>query len=219
MTRRPSVTGVELAWLLLVWRLVVGAPIDGGALPQDLSGRLVQAVDLPLVRRQVVHRLHVAIQPGLEAVVAGAADRGGREHAVAPHDRARGGDAGNRRLPLDVLAARDVPLGDRALAVAVAGAAVAAERRPVARTGGARDRRGSGAGGGAGAAAAAGGRSSLRRHTRQRQVGGALHQTRSIRPGPARSLNVSVAFTSTTRKTFSARWAPAEPAAVPAPAP
>ena len=25
-TRRPSVTGVELAWLLLVWRFVLGAP-------------------------------------------------------------------------------------------------------------------------------------------------------------------------------------------------
>ena len=112
---------------------------DGGALPENLSGRLVERVDLPLMLGQVVHRLDVTVQAGPERVVAGLADRGDREHAIAPDHRARVGDAGNRRLPLDVLSARDVPLGDRALTVAVARRAVATKRGPVARTGRSRD--------------------------------------------------------------------------------
>ena len=114
---------MELAWLLLVCRLVFGHAGERRPLPHDLPGRLVEAVDLPLVLRQVVHWLHVAVESRPEGLVAGLADGGGHEDAVAPHDRARGGDAGNRRLPLDVLAGRDVPFGHRALAVAVARAA------------------------------------------------------------------------------------------------
>src|SRR4029079_2136965 len=110
----------------------------GRSLPQDLSGRLVQAVQLPFVRREIVNRLHVAVETGLDAVIAGAADRRRRKHAVTPHDWARVRDAGDRRLPLDVLAARGVPIGDRALSVAIAGARVAAQWRPGSRGAGSR---------------------------------------------------------------------------------
>ena len=74
-TRRPSVTGVEFAWLALVCRLTFGAPLNAVALPQDLAGRLVEAVDLPGVLREVVDRRDVAVEPGPERLVAGAADR------------------------------------------------------------------------------------------------------------------------------------------------
>ena len=111
-----------------------GCATDGAPLPQDLSGRLIDAVDLPFVRRQIVDGLDVAVESGLEAVVAGFADRRGGEDPVAPHDRTRHRDAGNRRLPFDILAARHIPFGDRALSVAVAAAAIASERWPVART-------------------------------------------------------------------------------------
>src|SRR6185436_19744712 len=98
-----------------------------GALPENLARGFVEAVDLPFVRREIVDRFHVAVQTSAERAVAGLAQRGRDEDAVTPHDRARVRDAGDRRLPLDVLAGRDVPLGDGALTVAVAVVAFAAE--------------------------------------------------------------------------------------------
>ena len=99
--------------------------------PYDFSGRLIERVHLPLVLGQIVNRLHVAIQSGPKALVAGLADGRRDENAIAPGDWARVCDARYRRLPLDVLPARDVPLGYSALTVAVAAAGVASEGRPV----------------------------------------------------------------------------------------
>ncbi len=62
-----------------------------------------------------------------------AADRGRDEHAVAPDDRARDRDAGDRRLPRDVLAGRRVPLHGRRRAVGDARGVRAAEGGPVLR--------------------------------------------------------------------------------------
>ena len=83
-TRRPSVTGVEFAWLALVCRLTFGAPLNAVALPQDLAGRLVQAVDLPGVLGEIVDRRDVAVEPGPEGLVAGAADGASRRTLDCP---------------------------------------------------------------------------------------------------------------------------------------
>ena len=126
------------------------------ALPEDLASRLVQAVDLPGVLGEIVDRRDVAVEPRPEGLVAGAADGGDDEDAIAPDHGAGVRDAGDRGLPADVLLGVDVPLDDRALAVAVARGVVAAEAgqlRAAVRGAGLMS-----AGGAAGGAAGRGGR-------------------------------------------------------------
>ena len=104
--------------------------------------------------------------------------------ARGDHAGTIGAERGAHHPPLMVegagerLAARRVPFGDRALAITVAGAAVAAERRPVARTGGSRDwrRRGYRCGR-CGCGSRSWRRRGVRRHSRQKQIRRTLHQT------------------------------------------
>ena len=104
-------------------------------LPEDFSCCLVEAIDLERVLREIVHRFDVAIEAGPERAVAGGADRGRHENAIAPDNRTRRRDPRNRSFPLDVLSGRDVPLGERSLAVTATGGVLAAERGPVSRGG------------------------------------------------------------------------------------
>ena len=62
-----------------------------------------------------------------------AADGRGEEDAVAPDDRARVAEAGDRRLPADVRPVLHVPGDRRVLAVGDAGRVRPAELRPVRR--------------------------------------------------------------------------------------
>src|SRR5207237_1213917 len=78
-------------------------------------------------------RLDIAIQAGANPLGRVAADRGRDEHAIAPHDRARNGNAGNRCLPHHVLSRRYIPFRRGRPAVGHAGRIGAAERRPVLR--------------------------------------------------------------------------------------
>ncbi len=131
-TRRPSVAGVELACVAFgclagFWRAGKRRP-----LPDDFSSGLVERVDLPLVFGEIVSRLHVTVQAGAKGPVAGLADGRRHEHSIAPDDRARVGHARNRRLPLDVLAAGDVPFGHRALPIGVSASGDASKRWPIA---------------------------------------------------------------------------------------
>ena len=95
--RSPSVASVELAWRRLRVALDLRHAVDGGLLPLDRAGLLVERVDAPLVRGVVLHRRDVAVEPDLQARVGLAADRGRDEHLVAPDDRARQPEAGDRR--------------------------------------------------------------------------------------------------------------------------
>src|SRR5262249_30879606 len=75
----------------------------GGAGPEDRARLAVEADHLPGVLADVVDRGDVAVVADAELRVGLAAvDRGRDEHTVAPHDRARVAQAGDRRLPSDV---------------------------------------------------------------------------------------------------------------------
>ena len=127
-------TGVAEAWLDFGWRLVFGIALVRDALPQHLAGALVERDELPGVLRHVVRRLDVAVEAGADAGGRIAADGGRHEHAIAPHDRARHGDA--RRSVSSTatfspvatfhFTGVGVPVGD-------AGRGRSAERRPVLR--------------------------------------------------------------------------------------
>ena len=62
------------------------------ARPEFLAGVQVQRVHAPGVMRQVLHGRDVAVEAGAERGVLGAR-RGDGNHAIAPHDRAGGGQA------------------------------------------------------------------------------------------------------------------------------
>ena len=112
-TRRPSVAGVELAWLDFGVPLHLRRAFESVALPQDLSRRLIEAIDFPGVLRKVVHRRDVAIEPCSERLVTGAADGRHHEHTVAPHHGARVGNAGNRAFSSGCSAACRRPIRQR----------------------------------------------------------------------------------------------------------
>ncbi|MGH9387656.1 MAG: hypothetical protein ACRD2N_25640 [Vicinamibacterales bacterium] len=99
------------------------------AVPQLLARMQVQRVDAPAVTRQILHRCHVAVESRAKRRIL-VARRGDDDDAVAPDDRAGNGETGDGRLPPDVAAGRDVPIGDGALTVRSAGSVCATKRRP-----------------------------------------------------------------------------------------
>src|SRR5262249_12697055 len=103
----------------------------GDFVPDDLSARFVDRDEMPGVLRGVADRFDVAVEARPDALRGIAADGGRDEHAIAPDDWTRHRDAGDRRLPCDVLAGGRVPLQRGRLAVGDARRVGAAERRPV----------------------------------------------------------------------------------------
>ena len=93
--------------------------------------------------RAIVGRVAVAVEPGLEGRVLAAADRARDEDEVAPHDRARMREAGDRRAPQDVLTGRGVPSIGKVLALRDPRGFGTAERRPVTGARGSRRQRAS----------------------------------------------------------------------------
>ena len=109
--------------------------LEGDALPDDLSRRRVEREQRPPLRRAIGRRIAVAVESGPERRLRIAADGARHEHAIAPHDRARVREAGDRRPPAHVLARLRVPGVRQLLAVRHTGRLGAAERRPAARGG------------------------------------------------------------------------------------
>ena len=130
----PLVTGVALAWLDLKCRLVTGTPTNASRCQTILSCLQIERMQAKAVNRQRLDRTNVAGEAGAERLVLIAGGRD-QEDAIAPHDRARRAKTGNRNLPFDVLARRDVPLAHHALAITNAGGVRAAKRWPVDRRG------------------------------------------------------------------------------------
>jgi hypothetical protein len=113
--------------------LVARLALRRDSLPADLSGALVDRVEHPSLRRSIVGGVAVAVETGLERCVASARDRARDEDRVAPHDRARVRESGNRRFPEDVFPGRGIPRVRQILFITDAGGFAAAERRPVSR--------------------------------------------------------------------------------------
>jgi len=100
-------------------------------LPQDLTGVLVQTVDLPLMNDILADRLDVPVEPHFEGGIALGADRRGDEEAIAPDNRRRVGEPRYRRLPKDVLGVLDAPLDRRRVAFRNPLGVITAKTRPV----------------------------------------------------------------------------------------
>jgi hypothetical protein len=113
--------------------LVARLALRGSPLPPYLPGPLVDCVDHPPVRRPIVSRVAVAVEPGLEGRLPAAADGGRHEHGVAPHDRARVREPRDWRAPHDVLASRRVPRVGQLLPVGDPRGFMTAKRWPMAR--------------------------------------------------------------------------------------
>jgi hypothetical protein len=104
----------------------------GRALPEDFTGVLVEAQDDPTDLVFFVGWGDVAVQAGLERLVASAGgDGGGNEEPVTPDDRRGVAEAGDGRLPLDVASSLHVPLDRRGGAGGDAAGVGAAEGGPV----------------------------------------------------------------------------------------
>ena len=95
--------------------------LEGDALPHDLPGRRVEREQRPPLRRAIGRRIAVAVESGPERRLRIAADGARHEDAIAPHDRARVREAGDRRPPAHVLARLRVPGVRQVLAVRHAG--------------------------------------------------------------------------------------------------
>src|SRR5206468_3140787 len=108
-------------------------PVKSRSLPKDLAVVFVHAINLPGVRREVIDRSDVSIVAGPHLGIGLAANCGRDEDAIAPDDRARMTQAGDRRLPADVDAFGCVPGSWRLLPVGDAGRVRPTERRPVHR--------------------------------------------------------------------------------------
>ena len=79
--------------------------------PEDFSGGPVEGEEAPLVGGVVFGRADVAVESDLQINRAGGADRGRDVDSVAGYDGRSVGQAGERGLPADVFAGRDVPRG------------------------------------------------------------------------------------------------------------
>ena len=113
-------------------RLFPRRTLRGGALPADGAGLLVDRVEHPAMLGAIVGRVAVAVETGLECRILPAAHRGGDEDHVAPDNRARVGETGQRRAPQHVLAGRRIPGVRQVLLLGNARRVATAERRPMA---------------------------------------------------------------------------------------
>src|SRR5215472_10451945 len=102
-------------------------------IPHDPSGALVEAVDVPGMPGQVGVGSHIAIKAVPKILVALAADGGGDEHPVSPHDGARVSQPWYGRLPNYVCAFGRIPVCWGRLAVGDPRSIRTAKRRPVFR--------------------------------------------------------------------------------------
>src|SRR5262249_22335357 len=81
----------------------------GHAFPENLSGGLIDRVDLPAMLGIVFDWSNVA-EESVTRFVFTTANSGSNENLVAPNYRARVGQTGNLEFPAHALRLRDVPL-------------------------------------------------------------------------------------------------------------
>src|SRR5215510_9106394 len=94
-----------------------GHAFGGRALPQNLSGLLVEAIDLPGMLRQILVRIDVAVKAVPEFALRRAADGSDDEKFIVPDNRACVGQSGDCSLPDDVFVLLGIPGGGRFLAI------------------------------------------------------------------------------------------------------
>src|SRR2546422_2419794 len=122
--RGAGVGGFHMA--LFAWLALVGH-----FLPEDFAAAFVQRVNHPSLRRVILRRVAIAIQPWLEAGFGVGADGAGDEDARAPDDRAGMREARNRRAPQNVFACLAIPPIAQVLPLGYARGFRPTDRRPV----------------------------------------------------------------------------------------
>src|SRR5215813_4091067 len=93
----------------------------GRALPQNLPGLLIEAIDFPGVLRQISVRVDVPVKAVAELALRRAAHRGDDEKLIAPNYGAGVSEAGDLGLPDYIGVLSGVPICRRILTVAVTG--------------------------------------------------------------------------------------------------
>src|SRR5688572_17069187 len=105
-------------------------PFEGDALPQNLATLFVERIDLVRVFRILFDRFDVAVESKL-FLVGAAADSRHHKHLVAPNDRTRMGQAGDRGLPTHVRLTGCVPFHWLRRTFGDAGRTLTTKLRPV----------------------------------------------------------------------------------------
>src|SRR5260370_10800372 len=100
------------------------------ALPQNLAGFAVQAIDVEALRGLTLDRGDIAVQADFQGRLAGGGDRAGDKDAVAPNDWTGVAEAWYRALPEDVLARLSIPFERRRTGADATGGR-SAELRPI----------------------------------------------------------------------------------------
>ena len=88
--------------------LVLGHPLVADALPDDLPGGLVDAVEHPGMRAVLLDRRDLVINPDLQAVLLLVADRGGEKDPVFPDHGTGMAEPRDGGFPFEVFRFRDV---------------------------------------------------------------------------------------------------------------
>src|SRR5262249_26295418 len=113
--------------------LLLGYALVRDPIPDHGAGPQIETIKLPLLGAAIVRRVAFAEESALETRVGLAADGGGDEDAVAPHDRARVRETRNRGFPRDIASLRDIPGHRQLLLVRCTRRVGSAERGPVLR--------------------------------------------------------------------------------------
>ena len=114
--RLPSVAGVELHGVALGWRLARGTPSWPSVFQMILPVALSSASSRHWWTSFFFQRRDVPVEPHLQFRLP-RLHRRSNINAVAPHNRARVSQAGQRSLPKDVRACFNVPVRGRCLAL------------------------------------------------------------------------------------------------------
>jgi len=87
-----------------------GHGFEAELVPQNFAIRFIEAKQPPLVFFGFFVGTDIAVQTGLEFGFVAGFDGGGDKDFVVPSDRTGVAQAGERRLPADILTSLDVPL-------------------------------------------------------------------------------------------------------------